>query len=431
MLFKSDTLIGFTFFPSKLIWWKLFIVKLGFFNLLTFFKIIFLFNLIFLVTSAFSGHLPSSSLTLPITASYTTLNKSINFTHMIVDSITGRIYLGATNWLYQFNLDLELEVEVKTGPVLDNPNCSPSDCSAVSLSQIKPTKNVNKLLVIDSDSRMLIVCGSTRQGSCRLRALDDISRSGDLVEVPVVANDENLSTVGFVGPARYFGDRPISVLYVAATFTGAGPYRELVPAISSRSLEHGPKLFNIIEKSFNDNGKVEISSNLRDYYLVKYITGFVSGDFVYFATVQRKSHLRALEEWGYVTRLARVCSRDAGFHSYSEMTLKCKNVNGIDYNILQDAIVIKAGSALAHSLNIVRDSDVLFGVFVKSKDHTMKLSNASAVCVFSLKDIENQFIENIHLCYNGSVLSRNMDYIAGSVNECPETGVSLFYFFEF
>lgn len=431
MIFETFTHFWIKSLPSR---WKCstsLVVNTMFLHNASFFKYLFwLYLIFFLITSSSSKHSHSSSLESSITSSYSTLNKNINFTHVTVDSITGRIYLGATNWLYQFNSDLEIEVEVKTGPVQDSLYCSPSDCSGVRSNQIKPTKNVNKVLLIDPNSRMLIVCGSVHQGSCQLRALDDISRSGDLVEVPVAANDENLSTVGFVGPAHYFNDKPESVFYVAATFTGAGPYRELVPAISARSLEQGPRLFNIIEKSFNDNGKVEISSNIRDYYLVKYIYGFSSGEFIYFATVQRKSHLRTLEEWGHVTRLARVCASDAGFHSYSEMTIRCTS-NGIDYNILQDAIVIKTGSTLAENLGIARDSDVFFGVFVASKDHTTKLSKSSAVCAFSLKDIENKFIENIHLCYNGSVLNRNMDYIAGSINECPETGVSrLIYIFQ-
>lgn len=323
-----------------------------------------------------------------IFASFSTSNTSVNFTHITVDPSTGRLYAGAVNWLYQFSADLTLEQQVRTGPVDDSPFCSPTDCSGVEPSLVRPINNYNKVLVIDHDSRMLIVCGSVHQGSCRRHRLDDIRVSEPLVGMPVAANDENSSTVAFVGPARYFGNAPSKVLYVAASNSRLGPYRDMVPAISSRYLESGSRLFNIIEKSFTDTARVDISFHMRDYYLVKYIYGFHSNEFVYFATVQRKSHLRALEEWGYVTRLARVCASDAGFHSYTEITISC-TANGVDYNLLQDAIVTKAGVNLADDLRVERGSDILIGVFAAGKDHTnARFASSSAICLFPLVDIE-------------------------------------------
>lgn len=366
-----------------------------------------------------------------IFASYTTTNKSINFTHVEFDPNSGRIYIGASNWIYQFSPNLTLEVAVQTGPIRDNPFCSPGDCHGVEANIVQLVNNINKVLVIDPHSHMLIACGSAHQGSCQRHRLSDISQREELVTVPVASNDENSSTIALVGPARYFGPHTTPVLYVAATYSRLGPYRDMVPAISSRSLESGSRLFNIIEKSFTDSARVDISSHLRDYYLVKYIYGFHSGDFIYFATVQRKSHLRALEEWGYITRLARICVSDAGFHTYTEVTLQCLSMDGTDFNLMQDAVVIKAGADLADDLRIERGSHILVGVFATSKDHTAKASAYSAMCIYPLSEIEQKFTENIHLCYNGSVLTRNMDYIAGSVNECPEPGVRFFGLYVF
>ncbi|RWS29609.1 Plexin-B-like protein, partial [Leptotrombidium deliense] len=358
----------------------------------------------------------------PIYASYTTSNKNVNFTHVITDKVTGRVFIGASNWIYQFSGDLKLEHAFQSGPVEDSPNCSPSDCSSVDPTNIKPTNNVNKVLVIDAESRMLITCGSVHQGSCRRHKLDDIRQVEPLIPLPVSANDENSSTVAFVGPARYFDNAVQSVLYVAVTNSRLGPYRAEAPAISSRSLESGSRLFSVVEKSFTDTARVDISYHLRDYYLVKYVYGFHSGEFVYFATVQRKSPLRALEEWGYVTRLARVCDSDAGFHSYAEITIQCISPDGTDLNILQDAVVVKVGSNLADKLRVEKGSHVLIGVFAASKDHTTRLFASSGICVYPLSHIESKFMENILMCYNGSVLTRNMDYIAGSVNDCPVPG---------
>ena len=362
-----------------------------------------------------------------ITSMFSTTNPAINFTHLTIDPETGRVFVGATNYLYQLNSNLSLEFAFKTGPVEDSPNCSPSDCQEVDSSLIRVTKNTNKILVIDPSSRMLIVCGSVHQGSCRRHSVSDIRSAEPLIGVPVAANDENSSTVAFVSSSRY-GNIASSVtspvMFVAASNSKLGPYRDVVPAISSRSLESGPKLFSIIEKSFTDTARVDIEYHLRDYFIVKYITGFSTRDFVYFATVQRKSHFRALEEWGYISRLSRVCSSDAGYHTYTEMTISCLGPDGTDYNLLQDASVIKTGSILSRSLGIREGQDVLMATFAAAKDHSIVPSTRSAVCLFPLADIEKAFLENIQLCYNGSVSSRNMDYIAGSINECPEPSSS-------
>ena len=364
---------------------------------------------------------------------YTT-NKAMNFSHIVLDPSSGKVYVGATNWLYQLNSNLSLEHAVRTGPVEDSASCSPTDCLGVDPSMIRMTKNTNKILVIDHSSRMLIVCGSVHQGSCKRHSLSDIRSAEPLVGVPVAANDENSSTIAFIANARYGNigtggasstSLPSSqVLYVAASNSKLGPYRDVVPAISSRSLESGSRLFSIIEKSFTDTARVDIEYHLRDYFLVKYITGFSTRDFVYFATVQRKSHFRSLEEWGYISRLSRVCASDAGYHTYTEMTISCIGPDGSDYNLLQDATVVKTGSILSRSLGVRDGEEVLIGTFAISKDHSTVPSTRSAICVFPLADIERGFLENIQLCYNGSVSSRNMDYIAGSMNECPEPRVS-------
>lgn len=360
-------------------------------------------------------------------ASFATSNTSINFTHIAIDSSSGRLYVGATNWLYQLSSDLTLETSLKTGPVDDSPSCSPEDCSGIDETLIKPTKNVNKVLVIDHTSRKLISCGSVHQGSCRQHNLTDIRNVDPLIGVPVAANDENSTTVAFIGPARYnTGGASQSVLYVAASHTRLGPYRDMVPAISSRSLDPS-KLFTILEKSFTDTARVDIQFTMRDYYLVKYIHGFSSNSFIYFATVQKRSHFRTLEELGYVSRLARVCSSDAGYHTYTEVTLSCVGKDSREYNLLQGASVIKPGTALANDLGVDENSEIFIGSFAQSKDHTSVPTGNSAICVYSMDEIERIFTENVHLCYNGSVLTRNMDYIAGSIQDCPQPGVCKYH----
>jgi plexin A len=97
-----------------------------------------------------------------IVATYFTTNQTINFTHIASDQ-SGRIYVGASNWLYQFNGSLDMEVALQTGPVQDSPQCSPSDCSDIDVSSIS-ANNVNKVLVVDEDAKVLLVCGTVHQG---------------------------------------------------------------------------------------------------------------------------------------------------------------------------------------------------------------------------------------------------------------------------
>lgn len=359
-----------------------------------------------------------------IVALYATINETINFTHVAVDDSTGKVYIGATNWLYQFNSSLDLEVAVQTGPVRDHPDCPPTGCSSESMYKLTFMANINKALVIDRYKRHLIVCGSAHQGACRTHLLVNITKFSKLTPFAVTANDENSSTYAFIGPASY-ATRDNRVLYVGATNSRLGSYRYFVPAICSRSLSEDGDWLKSIEGSNLGTATVEINRLSRDYFIVSYKYGFYSNGFAYFATVQRKSHLRQLEEEGYISRLARVCANDVEYKTYTEVTLQCLGADGTYYNLLQDASVVKAGSALATDLNIQTEGDVFVGVFVKSRDHTDRPDNLSAICVFSAADIEQKFTENIHTCYNGTARTRNMAYIAGSVNQCPEPGVSI------
>lgn len=361
-----------------------------------------------------------------------------NFTHLVLDTKTDQLFIGATNYLLKFDSNLRLLQKHRTGPVDDSPQCSPTDCFSIDSKEIKPTNNFNKILLLDTVQRQLILCGSVKQGACyQLSLLEndqqskdlDLSDSSSLIRVPVAANDENSTSIAFIGPANYGASNEKSrVLYVAVTNTKLGQYRELVPAISARSLGQ-QDTFRIIESSFTDSARVDISSHLRDYYLVHYIYGFNYHDQIYFAQVQKRSHLRTQEEQGWHTRLSRICASDAGFQSYTEITLECQygghRQEVVNYNVLRSATLAKIGSDLADGLGLKSKSiggyyEVLLGVFTQSKDHHQHSKNhnhhyQSAVCAFSMSEIEKKFKENIHICYNGSIRSRNMDYIGNEI----------------
>lgn len=415
-----------------------------------------------------------------IQASFSTPSQAINITHVTYDPLYDTIYIGATNVIYQLNgSDLSEQYEQTTGPVFDYPSCGITECHGYE-ELMKPIQNINKILVIDYQHKKLLSCGSVKQGACRRYQLNQISQKEDLISMAVAANDDNSSTYAFIAPARYTYDPSTSstttnntslkeqqqVLYVAATYTKVGQSRDLfVPAIGTRTLDDGPNLLKLYENSFLDSARIDINSHLRDYFLVNYIYGFSSSNYIYFVTVQKKATSRDYEELGYHTRLARICITDSSYNSYTEVDLKCMpskkratdtkhpsffvnqqnhQQTPSEYPLIQDAILVDAGSHLLQSLAqndqssplsadfffnnpssgsaSPDDNKVLLGVFSSSRDHTQHAGEHSALCAFSLSQIEDKFNDNIHNCYTGKMQSRNMEYIAGNVQECPKSG---------
>ncbi|KAK1130594.1 hypothetical protein K0M31_018719 [Melipona bicolor] len=287
--------------------------------------------------------------------------------------------------------------------------------------------NVNKLLIADLESQTLIACGSLLQGACEKYKMSNISIKPEFIPHSVAANDENSSTYAFIGPERYNAWGQTNILYVGTTFTNRGDYRHDVPAISSRNLHN----LEFAEYTFNKQSIVYIDVKYRDHFLVKYVYGFNASDYAYFVLVQKQSHLPEEEEKGYISRLARSCISDPNYDSYTEVTLQC-TVNLGDgkpqsYNLVQDAKVAPAGSDIAMQLGISVGDPIFVSVFSPSRGITNEPLSRSALCVYSLQEIETRFDENIHMCFNGSTKYRNMGYVSGPIQDgkCPTAGVSI------
>ena len=140
-------------------------------------------------------------------------------------------------------------------------------------------------------------------------------------------------------------------------------------------------------------------------------------------TVQKKVHLPGHEEQGYVTRIARVCVTDGNFDTYTEITLQCGESGEEQFNIVQDAYLVDSSWSLAQSIHTVQNDSFLVTSFGKSRGSSNQaLNTSSAVCIYSLADIDRRFDENIHNCFNGSQRHRNMEYISGTISEgkCPD-----------
>ncbi|KAG7207100.1 hypothetical protein KM043_000977 [Ampulex compressa] len=355
----------------------------------------------------------------------TTREGTLLFDHLAVDPTTGRLYAAAVNRLLQLDSNLKLEEYVSTGPQRDSPQCHPTGCSSRDVT-MSLMDNVNKLLIADLESRTLIACGSLLQGACEKYKMSNISIKPEFIPLSVAANDEKSSTYAFIGPERYNAWGQTNILYVGTTFTNRGDYRHDVPAISSRNLHK----LEFAEYTFNKQSIVYIDVKYRDHFLVKYVYGFNASDYAYFVLVQKQSYLPEQEELGYISRLARSCISDANYDSYTEVTLQCTVDLGDGkqhlYNLVQDAKVAPAGSDLAMQLGISVGDPIFVSVFSPSRGITNEPQPRSAVCVYSLQDIETKFNENIHMCFNGSIKYRNMGYVSGPIQDgkCPTAGTT-------
>lgn len=348
-------------------------------------------------------------------------NKSHILTHLAVDKKTDIVYVGAVNRLFQLEgITLRPVYQVITGPRLDSPECHASGCED-NVKKVN-TDNYNKLIVVAPSADTVVACGSVSQGACDKYRLGNLSLHLDYIPKSVAANDPHSSTFAFIGPERYNPWGGSDALYVGTTFTTVGYYRNDVPAISTRNLYD----LGYAQYSFSKHSLLRIDVKYRDHFLVKYVYGFNASDYVYFLTVQKKSHLPGQEELGYITRISRTCISDANYDSYTEISFECLGVDGVNYNLIQDAKLINAGADLAKSMGLPPGSPVLITVFLPSEGHTSKPKKTSAVCVYSVKDIEEKFNENIHMCFNGSMQYRNMEYISGPIldGKCPRQGTT-------
>ncbi len=371
----------------------------------------------------------------PIAAIFPTVDDTNNscsmrnlktFNHLTLDRSTGRIYIGGINRIIQLNSSLNLEACIITGPKRDSYDCHPRGCEGKHETTLMD--NVNKILVLDKESGIMIACGSLFQGACQKYFLGSLSPKDDLVPTIVAANDERSSTYAFIGPERYAGQwEHRNVLYVGTTYTSTGLFREEVPSISSRDLDS----LELAANTFTASSALRIEVKYRDHFLVKFVYGFNFSDYAYFVIVQKNSHLPGQDEQGHVTRLSRVCISDANYDSYTEVTLQClvkkhgSREEVVNHNLVQDVKLASAGEDLAASLGIQPGDAILVASFSPSLGITNEPTKQSAVCVYSMKEIEIKFNENIHMCFNGSTRYRNMLYISGQLmnGDCPGAGV--------
>ncbi|XP_048345772.1 plexin-B1 isoform X1 [Sphaerodactylus townsendi] len=329
------------------------------------------------------------------------------FLHLIMDPDSGTLYLGATNFLFQLTANLGMKEAVRTGPSLDSKDCLPPvtkpDCS-----QAQETDNYNKLLLINSIEKELIVCGSVWQGICEKRNLDIINlvifqpwTPGDTQYV--AANDPNISTVGLIG---YSKDN-VPLLFVGRGYTSRGVGGS-IPPITTRNLRAHPGELPGSDShsifSYEETAKLAVG-RLSEYNH-HFIKTFTHDSSVYFLFYRRD--LKSLSR-EYRTYISRICLDDSHYYSYVELPLLCQKKEKT-YSLLQAASIAHLG--VAHG-------DVLFAVFSAWHTSLGKLSEESALCIYTMDEVNHLATQTRDLCYTKDGRSedgKEVAYIEYDVN---------------
>uniref|UniRef100_A0A3P9ALZ6 Sema domain-containing protein n=1 Tax=Esox lucius TaxID=8010 RepID=A0A3P9ALZ6_ESOLU len=358
--------------------------------------------------------IPCLASALQIQQAFASPNQTNNF---VVDGVSRTIYLATVNSVYQLNGTLSVEVEKRTGPVEDNLLCHAPQLPQAPCEHPKSlTDNFNKLLELDREQGVLVVCGSVYQGFCELRKMENISQiavefppQGEKTVFPsmlnIAANDPNASTVGLIFRTHGGNTR----LLVGATYTGAGtPFFpknhskedlrfENTPEIAIRSLNINEisKLFTYDINPSEDN-VFKIKQEAKQKNKLNFVHAFIQKTYSYIAINNdaKMGHKDSQPN----SILARICldtenprkstseSRKLT-ESFIQMPLQC-GYNGNIYNRL-----VSVHPAEIHSGNREGLESYLFGVFTKS-------DRKSALCVFRFSDIEEEIRQGRRNCSN-------------------------------
>ncbi|XP_056131224.1 plexin-A2-like [Lampris incognitus] len=354
-----------------------------------------------------------------------------SFNHLTVHQATGALYIGAVNRVYKLSGNLTLLVSHDTGPEDDNKACYPPLIVQPCSEPLVSTNNVNKLLLIDYSQNRLLACGSLYQGVCKLLRLDDLFI---LVE-PSHKKEHYLSSVNQTG-TMYGVIVPSQgqdgTLFIGTAVDGKQDY---FPTISSRKLPRDPESSAMLDYELHTDfvsSLIKIPSDtlaLVSHFDIYYVYGFASGSFVYFLTVQPETPDNSMSSGGstsdlfYTSRIVRLCKDDRKFHSYVSLPVGCVK-NGVEYRLLQAAYLGKPGRVLAASLNITAQDDVLFTIFSKGQKQFHRPPDDSALCVFTIRDINARIKERLQSCYQGEG-NLELNWLLGKDVQCTKAPVPI------
>lgn len=344
--------------------------------------------------------------------------------NVVQDPATGRVYLGAVNAIYQLDAFLKLEAKAETGPKKDARSCTPPVSTFTCMSaDLKDTNNVNKLLLVHSANGSLIACGSVYRGICSLLNLSNVNQqiyySDSKGERTYAASiEDSVSVVGVMATFQFKDDsekKPFNVFLVGK---GYGSQEDNPKLITTRILENY-KEWVVFESIVEASAVQAIPFAPKYQHQFRFV--FKDSGFVYFLF----SRTQGGTDNKNFTFVARLCEKDEGYYSYTELQLNC-TANGIHYNKVQAAYVTEPGKELARTMlnsgsygTITVWDKVLFIVATPDGENVTD----SALCMYPLKRINERVEDILSACYTdfGKIGGRSAvysPYISSTSNPC-------------
>uniref|UniRef100_A0A672H4J0 Sema domain-containing protein n=1 Tax=Salarias fasciatus TaxID=181472 RepID=A0A672H4J0_SALFA len=314
--------------------------------------------------------------------------------NVVQDPQTGRVYLGAVNYIFQLGQDLRLQARTDTGPREDARTCTPP-ASACQDTKLMP--NLNKLLLVHPSNGSLIVCGSRYRGICSLLSLSNVKQelyySDSKGERTYVASiEDNVNVVGVM--SNYTKDSQTFSVFLVGKGYGSLDSTKL---ISTRILQDYREW--VVFESIIEASTVQTTPFVPKY-LHDFRHAFKEDGFVYFL------FSRTLDgtDNKNLTFISRLCEEDHHYYSHTELQLNCGANN--QFNKVQAAYVASPGKELARAMSesgmgmygkVVSWSKVLFMVASPDDDDSI-----SALCMYPLNSINERLVDIISACYSDS-----------------------------
>ena len=302
-----------------------------------------------------------------LVCSFTSPDPILPFNHIAFNNVTGDVYIGAVESLYQLNSDLILQQLVDVGKC-PYPN--------------EDKTNANQLLVIaPSPYEKLITCGSC-DGFCETRSLNNVSqnviRYADS-EVHMIVSQDYSPSVGIVTLGSDFessGEGTISAdlyLYTGLSMMGTYIYHPISKyGLSNLYMQQRVERYNSIGTDVN-----------------KFVHLLSFRDYLYYI-IQRNYAGKGSVHVG------RLCpnSLDLKLDSYTEIELHCSK-GAESYNMTKAAYIAPAGMKLATSLGIDSTDGVLFLALGDS------VMTSASLCLYRMDDIQSKFLDAVEGCIEG------------------------------
>ncbi|XP_062575904.1 plexin-B-like, partial [Saccostrea cucullata] len=343
----------------------------------------------------------------------TTEDESGSLSHMVLNNQS--LFIGATNALYQFDLDLDLENKIITGPQNDSQKCGLTMYSCAAWVDASPMDNHNKILLLHSNE--LVICGSLFQGKCEMRNVKNISEVTFTGNTSVASNENDVNTNAFITQILNSATKEMeTMIYVANEFSKFDKSKNSLEF----NLRRSHPLVSTRLSDFSLRGKIayETENKYMKPGLISYVQGFASGNYSYILFNEKSPDDRT-----HYSKIVHMCRKDDLLKTFLEIPLTCKSKSKT-FNILKAAKIFKPGLSLMKSLQeqlpyLTSEDDVIIGLFSHSVD------NSSAICLFSMPEVKKKVLSNIKTCLNGSTeYAANLKYKYGL--KCTKVDTSSF-----